>query len=244
MLKYVGYVSRGLVHETNDDAAMLNHSVIHEGIFEGQSEKDNGLFAVADGVGSVINSELASRYALYCLEECNPRNVDGIIDCINGANERLTANGNVLSTTLCMAGVLESHLISYNLGNSRLYRFRGGFLRRLTRDHSKVQELLDMGVLNEETAKDFPEKNVITRYLGSKRYSPDWITVTEHRENFINGDILMLCSDGVHDYIEIERLEAVLSADAPLREKACQIIECAHVAGGYDNETVILIDKI
>ena len=62
---------------------------------------------------------------------------------------------------------MGSQLISYNVGNSRLYRFRGGYLRQLTRDHSKVQELLDMGLLNEETAKNYPEKNVITRCLGA-----------------------------------------------------------------------------
>ena len=230
MLRYVGVVDRGLVHETNDDAAMLKHSVIH---------------AVADGVGSIENSELASRYVLYCLEECNPRKAEEIIQCINQANIGLVKNnyGRILSTTLCAVGILGSQIISYNVGNSRLYRFRGGYLRQLTRDHSKVQELLDMGSLDEETAKDYPEKNVITRCLGAAGFSTDWITVTEHRENFIYNDILMLCTDGIHDYIEIEELENILSRDISLKEKAEQIIECGHDKGGHDNETIVLIEK-
>ena len=245
MLRYVGVVDRGLVHETNDDAAMLKHSVIHDGIFEGESNIEGGLFAVADGVGSIENSELASRYVLYCLEECNPRKPEEIIERINGANNGLVKNnyGNILSTTLCMVGILGNQLISYNVGNSRLFRFRGGYLRQLTRDHSKVQGLLDMGVLNEKTAKEYPEKNIITRYLGSAGFSTDWITVTEHRENFIYNDILMLCTDGIHDYIEIEELESILSEDLPLRDKARKIIQCAYGKGGQDNETVVLVEK-
>jgi PPM family protein phosphatase len=245
MLRYVGVVDRGLVHETNDDAAMLKHSVIHDGIFEGESDIEGGLFAVADGVGSIENSELASRYVLYCLEECNPRKAEDILLCINQANNSLVKNSyeSVLSTTLCAVGVLGKQLISYNVGNSRLYRFRGGFLRQLTRDHSKVQELLDMEILNEETAKDYSEKNIITRCLGAAGFSTDWITVTEHRENFIYNDVLMLCTDGIHDYVEIEELENILSRDISLKEKAKKIIQCAHDKGGYDNETVVLIEK-
>lgn len=245
MLRYVGVVDRGLVHETNDDAAMLKHSVIHDGIFEGESLIDGGLFAVADGVGSIENSELASRYVLYCMEECNSRKSEEIIQCINEANSSLVKNnyGKILSTTLCAVGILGSQLISYNVGNSRLYRFRGGFLRQMTRDHSKVQELLDRGLLNEETAKEYPEKNIITRCLGSAGFSADWITVTEHRENFSCNDIIMLCTDGIHDYIEIEELESILSEDVSLKEKAKKIIRCAHDKGGQDNETVVLIEK-
>ena len=182
---------------------------------------------MADGVGSIENSELASRYILYCLEECNPRKAEEITQCINQANIGLVKNnyGSILSTTLCAVGILGSQLISYNVGNSRLYRFRGSYLRQLTRDHSKVQELLDMGRLNEETAKDYPEKNVITKCLGAAGFSTDWITVTEHRENFIYNDVLMLCTDGIHDYIEIEELESILSEDMSLRDKARKIIQ-------------------
>lgn len=100
-----------------------------------------------------------------------------------------------------------------------------------------------MGILNEETAKDYSEKNVITRCLGAAGFSTDWITVTEHRENFIYNDILMLCTDGIHDYIEIEELENILSRDISLKEKAEQIIECGHDKGGHDNETIVLIEK-
>lgn len=100
-----------------------------------------------------------------------------------------------------------------------------------------------MGLLNEETAKNYPEKNVITRCLGAAGFSTDWITVTEHRENFIYNDVLMLCTDGIHEYIQIEGLENILSEDVSLREKAKKIIRCAHDKGGQDNETVVLIEK-
>ena len=101
-----------------------------------------------------------------------------------------------------------------------------------------------MGILNEETAKEYPEKNIITKCLGVPNYSTDWITVTAHRENFICNDIIVLCTDGIHDYVDIEELENILSDDISLTEKAKRIIQCANDKGGYDNETVVLIEKV
>lgn len=250
MLEYVGYVNKGLVHETNDDAALLNHSVIHEGMFCGKSESEDGLFAVADGVGSISRSELASREVLNCLRECDVRKVNYIKEKICSANEKLiqlTSQyrlNKIPGTTLCMVSVLGDSLISYNLGNSRLYRFRNGYLRLLTKDHTKVQVLVDAGMLDVQKVKEHPESNVITRFLGSDAFSEDWVDVIEHSETIESGDILLLCSDGIHDHIDIDLLEEILSVDASLEELAEVIIRCANDMGGHDNETVVLVKKI
>lgn len=250
MLEYVGYVSRGRVHKTNDDAAMLNHSVIHNGIFYGKTETDEGLFAVADGVGSVKHSELASREVLNCLRECEADQSERIRKRICEANENLIKFSRqydydrIISTTLCMVSIMESSIISYNLGNSRLYRFRGGYLRLLTKDHTKVQEMIDAGFMDIEFAKNYPDKGIITRFIGSENFSEEWIDITKRSESIESGDILMLCSDGIHDYIDIELLEEILSVDASLNELADVIIRCANDTGGCDNATVVLIRKI
>lgn len=249
MLEYVGYVDKGRVHETNDDAALLNHSIVHEGIFKGYSESDDGIFAVADGVGSIRQSELASREVLNRLRECNARQIEDIKKNICQSNKELLSLtklhglNQVLSTTLCMVSVLGAQLVSFNLGNSRLYRFRDGYLRLLTTDHTKVQELVDGGMLDSYDAKEHPDSNIITKFLGSEFFSPEWLDVVEHTEILNDDDILLLCSDGIHEHVDIDLLEEILSVEADLEELADVMIRCANDAGGYDNATVVLVRR-
>lgn len=249
MLEYVGFVNRGLVHKTNDDAALLKHSVIHEGFFKGKCSDDEGVFAVADGVGSISHSELASRFSLNELRECDAKNIEQIRGCICEANRKLieiTENkhlDNLLSTTLCVASVLNEKVISFNLGNSRLYRYRNGYLRQMTKDQTKVQSLIDMGLLDPKKADEHPEKNVINQFLGCSVFQTDWIDVKEYPDFLKKEDILMLCSDGIHEYVGIELLEDIFSVDGDLVEKSEIIIQSALDSGGKDNATVVLIRK-
>ena len=250
MLEYVGYVDRGLVHKTNDDAALLKHSVIHEGFFRGKCQEEDGIFAVADGVGSVNCSELASRYALSEARECGAGDIDGIKECICKINYGLLELTkwyqlrDVLSTTLCMVSVTETKVVSFNLGNSRLYRFRNGYLRQMTKDQTKVQNLIDMGLLDPHKADEHPEKNVINQFLGSEVFRKDWLDIKEHVETFEKNDVLLLCSDGIHEYVDIRLIEEILSVEGTLEEQAKIMMRCAEDAGGKDNATVVLIKKL
>ena len=249
MLKYVGYVDRGLVHQTNDDAALLQHSVVHDGFFKGTCDEEKGIFAVADGVGSVKCSELASRCVLNMLRECNAENSTEIFDAICNANPallELTSRYQLqrtLSTTLCLIAVSENKVISYNLGNSRFYRFRNDYLRQMTKDQTKVQGLIDMGALDPHKAGEHPEKNIINQFLGSEVFNREWIDVREHEGAFEKKDVLLLCSDGVHEYVKTDLLEEILSVDGSLEEKAEIIIKCALDVGGKDNATVVLVER-
>lgn len=249
MLEYACYVNKGQVHKTNDDAAMINHSIIHDGVFYGNSVLDEGLFAVADGVGSVNDSELASRYVLRQLSECSVKDTVQINEILSNLNNELVEFSerrecfNVLSTTLCLVSVIDTKLVSYNIGNSRLYRFRDGYLRQLTRDDSKVQDLIDMGSLSPDEAKEYYGRNIITKCLGVRDYSNGWIAERECNVIFSEGDILFLCTDGIHEYVDIAKLEEILSVDASVEEKVKVIVQFAEDAGGFDNETVLLIEK-
>lgn len=250
MLEYVGYVDRGLVHKTNDDAALLKHSVIHNGIFKGKCDEEDGIFAVADGVGSIRHSELASRYALNEISECEAENMEQIRDYIYETNRKLIEMtkykhfDSVLSTTLCAISILDRKVISFNLGNSRLYRYRNGYLRQMTKDQTKVQNLIDMGLMNPRKADEHPEKHIINQFLGSAFFQKDWIDVEEYSDFFEKEDVLMLCSDGVHEYVDIELLEEIFSVEGSLEDKSKIIIRCAQDAGGKDNATVVLIKKL
>lgn len=96
---------------------LMRQKEVMNRIFEGESLIEGGLFAVADGVGSIENSELASRYVLYCMEECNSRKSEEIIQCINEANSSLVKNnyGKILSTTLCAVGILGVSMCRHTL---------------------------------------------------------------------------------------------------------------------------------
>lgn len=250
MLEYVAIVEQGLVHETNDDAALLNHSVIHNGFFCGTSDEDEGIFGVADGVGSVYRSEMASRLVLNILRECDARRAEEIREKILSTNESLLTLTeqlkvlDVLSTTLCLTVVLGEQIRSYNLGNSRLYRFRKKFLRQLTEDHTKVQKLVKAGVLELEHVREHAESHIITQFLGSTVFEEGWLDEVAHEENFLVGDILMLCSDGVHEYVDKELIREILTKDVSINEMAADIIQYALDAGGYDNATIVLVRKI
>ncbi len=250
MLKYTVIVDRGIEHQTNDDAACLKHNIIDEGKFSGISEKDEGIFAVADGVGSLAGSAAASRIAVSYMAGCSPRNGQMIMEQILKANDEILSVRNEmqinhdLSSTLCMASIMGERITSYNLGNSRLYRYRNGSLLQLTKDQSRVQQLCDSGYLTPDEMNEHPDKNIITSFIGSDVFDESWITITDHREKFKNGDLLLLCSDGLHDYMEIDHIEYIMGCDMQIERKASEMVKKVNQSGGYDNVTVLIIEKI
>lgn len=250
MLKYTVIVDRGIEHQTNDDAACLKHNIIDDGQFSGRSEKDEGIFAVADGVGSLEGSSAASRIAVSYMAGCSPRNGQMIKEKILKANDEILSVRNEmridhdLSSTLCMVSVMGERSTSYNLGNSRLYRYRNGSLLQLTKDQSRVQQLCDAGYLTPDEMNEHPDKNIITSFIGSDVFDESWITITDHREKFKIGDLLLLCSDGLHDYMEIDHIEYIMGCDMQIERKASEMVNKVNQSGGHDNVTVLIIEKI
>lgn len=249
MLKFTVIVDRGVEHQTNDDAACLKHNIIDEGKYSGASETDEGIFAVADGVGSLEGSAVASRVAVSHMAECSPRNERMIKGQILDANGKILSIRDELgihhdlSSTLCVVSVMGERITSYNLGNSRLYRYRNGSLLQLTKDQSRVQQLCDAGCIMPDEMDEHPDKNIITSFIGSDQLDESWITVMEHREKFKTGDLLLLCSDGLHDYMGIDCMEEIMGRAGSIEHKAAEMVKAVNSAGGYDNVTVLLVQK-
>ena len=248
MIEYVALVDKGLIHATCDDSILIGHNIISNGKFIGHDDKDEGVFAVADGVGSQPFSELASREILRSISECNARNKEEIINCVEKGNCEILAIRDQkklfpnISSTLCIATLLEDEITTYNLGNSRAYRFRDGVLLQLTKDQTKVQQLYDMGLISENQIYSHPEKNIISGYVGCDGFDSKRIDVITHRERFRRNDMLMLCSDGVSDYINID--ENALIMDGELSKKADAIIDKIYSNGAGDNISLILVNKL
>ena len=151
-----------------------------------------------------------------------------------------------MGTTLVAALVVGDVLYAVNVGDSRLYLYNRGRLTQITRDHSLVQYLLETGKLTKEEARDYPNRNVITRAVGIDRsIESDIFSVDLSRLH--DDACAMLCSDGLSGYVEADEIRSMLSdgiaEDVPYDGDAIasSLVDAANAAGGVDNITVVLM---
>jgi PPM family protein phosphatase len=124
-----------------------------------------------------------------------------------------------------------------HVGDSRCYRYRGGKLEQLTRDHSLVDEQVKLGQLTREEAERSPLRNVITRAVGSQRS----VSTEISEAGVLRGDLFLLCSDGLTRELPDGRIETLLKQTNDLDLACKKLIEAANDAGGRDNVTCVLV---
>jgi serine/threonine protein phosphatase PrpC len=202
------------------------------------------LFVVADGMGGAQAGEVASEMAVESFDagigDGSPD--EGLVRIIQEANRRIHDRSRSdeqaagMGTTCTAAYVGDSAVTVAHVGDSRAYLWRGGELTRLTRDHSLVGELVARGKLTEEQAEAHPQRSVITRALGPER------EVTVDVETFAaqDGDVYLLCSDGLTSMIHEPGVRPVMERMTDLDQAGRALIAAANEAGGRDNITVIL----
>jgi protein phosphatase len=141
-----------------------------------------------------------------------------------------------MGTTLVMGVFQGTRTLIGHVGDSRCYRLRQGTLVQLTRDHSLLQEQIDAGLISPEQAQYATHKNLVTRALGVE--DTVLLEVSEYRAE--EGDIYLLCSDGLTDMMTDERIAAILVTAGTLEEKSRALVDAANDSGGRDNISVIL----
>jgi protein phosphatase len=141
-----------------------------------------------------------------------------------------------MGTTFTGALVTGREVAIGHVGDSRMYRLREGELERLTHDHSLVEEFVRQGKLTPEEAEVHPQRSIITRALGPE---PE-VQVDTFTYPGRDGDIYLMCSDGLTGMISEAQVQEILAADGTLDEKAQQLIDAANAGGGRDNITVVL----
>src|SRR5262245_695604 len=203
------------------------------------------LFAVADGMGGAQAGEVASQLAASALEAGDSDGLDGTnrLDAlIQEANRRIfdrastdpTASG--MGTTMTVALVGGMTVAIGHVGDSRAYLVRGEQMEQLTEDHSLVNELLKTGKLSEEEAQIHPQRSVITRAVGT---DPD-VEVDGFTIEAEDGDVFLICSDGLSDMVEDEEILELLHANRDDLEKAVKaLVAAANRGGGEDNITAV-----
>jgi serine/threonine protein phosphatase PrpC len=202
------------------------------------------LFVVADGMGGAQAGEVASEIAVDSFDGGlgNGSPAEGLVRVIQEANRRIHDRSRSdeqaagMGTTCTAAYVGEEDVTIAHVGDSRAYLWRDGELTRLTRDHSLVGELVARGKLTEEQAESHPQRSVITRALGPEA------DVVVDVETFAarNGDVYLLCSDGLTSMIHEPGVRPVLERMTDLDHAGRELIAAANEAGGRDNITVIL----
>jgi PPM family protein phosphatase len=204
------------------------------------------LFVVADGMGGAQAGEVASRLAVESFQgglqgAAEPE--AALAELTREANSRIHelshshAEQAGMGTTLTAVYVGERDVSIAHVGDSRAYRFRDGELLRLTDDHSLVDELLRQGRLTPEEAVEHPQRSVITRALGPEGD----VEVDTRSYSARDGDVYLLCSDGLTTMVAETQLGELLRTHETLREKGEALIAAANDAGGRDNITVVLL---
>jgi PPM family protein phosphatase len=148
---------------------------------------------------------------------------------------------NGMGTTLVALVIHKGKMYYANVGDSRLYRIRNGRCEQLTEDHSLVANLLKGGLITDEEAASHPDKNVITRSIGT--YPNVDVDYTNKLVNLRLGDRFLLCSDGLYDLVKPEEIIEIIPGNNPA--EACQqLIKQANAQGGHDNITALIINVL
>jgi protein phosphatase len=222
-----------------------------------------GLFIVADGMGGHAAGEVASRLAVDTIRECMAKYLSGadaavlgkpVAACSREANFLLSsirlANRIIyeaargrreyagMGTTVASVLAVNDRVALAHVGDSRIYRIRGGEIVQCSRDHSVVQQQVDRGLISAREAQASQYKHLITRALGLN----ESVEVDLAEEAVRPGDLWLLCSDGLSDLLEDEEMLRIACEHAAHLERACQaLVDRANYRGGDDNITALLI---
>jgi len=242
-----GVSDPGLKRENNEDAFLM--------VTAGDKGCDTGklgnLFVVADGMGGHAAGETASRMACqamrvyYRTREDPAEHVEETLARIIEATSRKILDHALknpalsgMGTTLSVLVLRSDKAIIAHVGDSRIYRLRSTDLEQLTKDHTQVQVLVEMGRLTQEEALTHPMRHVITHAVGTRKGHDDIFT---SRQTVLPGDRFLMCSDGLHDMVAKDVIEQSLSSGRSPETICKDLLDKALENGGGDNVTILCI---
>ena len=240
--EYFHAIDTGRARSNNEDSVAVDETT--------------SLAVLADGMGGYNAGEVASNMATSFikaelgrwLSEAASRASDievrrAMEICVDNANRAIfnAANANPqyagMGTTLVVAVFREDQLRLGHVGDSRAYRWRGGQLSQITRDHSLLQEQIDAGLISPEQAAFSANKNLVTRAVGVE----DTVLLETHLHEMQPGDIYLMCSDGLSDMLDDAMIARLLQSHESLAAAGGALIAAANEAGGKDNIALILV---
>ena len=219
-----------------------------------QNDTDLRVYILADGMGGYNGGEVASSLATNSAKkfiESNFENTEKtkealqklIRDAIEYANfvvfEKSKQEKELegMGTTLEICLIYNNRAYIGHIGDSRIYRIRKNLIRKITTDHSYVEQLIKEGTITRKEARNHPKKNILTKALGCSPYVEPDIMV----KNFIENDILVMTSDGLTNMVENIEIYNIIKND--INNATSNLIKKANEQGGYDNITVVIIEN-
>ena len=244
MIKAYAKSDVGKVREINEDAFYISNSL-----------DEVQLYMLADGMGGYNGGEIASKLAIQSAKNYIENNFkeiekdkDSIIQLIGSsieyanmvvyekAKENKELSG--MGTTLEVCLIYNNRAFIGHVGDSRIYRIRKEFMRKLTQDHSYVQKLVKDGTITQEEAAHHPQKNMLMKALGCNAFVEPDVMV----KGFLKDDILIMCSDGLSNMVDQQTIYEMASKN--IEQATKDLVQLAKDRGGYDNITVVIIKNI
>ena len=244
MMAY-GLTDRGCKREKNEDSILLNDQI--------------NLYIVADGMGGHMLGEVASQTAVRVINETIEKNIlngdslslkedeyikEILTDALAEANKEIYNYSKkiyeqaIMGTTVSAVLNRNEKIYIAHVGDSRIYRLRKSNLEKLTKDHNKAQELVDAGLLKEEEAENHRSSHMLTRAIGSSDSVMPDISV----QNIINGDQLLLSTDGIFRVLNSDTVKDIMLKVIPLDQKCKLLIDKTLEGGAPDNVSVIIVE--
>ncbi|MCL1878776.1 MAG: protein phosphatase 2C domain-containing protein [Defluviitaleaceae bacterium] len=228
----------GVLRESFSDTSTFRHSDTSDNV---------GVYAVADGMGGASHGGLASFIAVNEMKKTNfPNKKDAMSRYLLERNSDICHimkknNGVRMGSTFAGLYVAEDSAVVTNIGDSRIYLLRGGELRQLSVDHTAARTKVELGIITEEEARKDPERNKLTQHLG---IFPSEMEIEPYREQvtLCDGDVFLLCSDGLTDMLDNDLILHILNTYNSLEEKAEVLLAEALKNGGRDNITIMLVN--
>lgn len=244
MIKAYAKTDKGKVREMNQDYYYVSTSL-----------DEVQIYILADGMGGYNGGEIASSLAVQTAKnyiENNFKDIekdrDSIIQLLGSSMEyanmvvyeKSKENPELqgMGTTLEICLIYNNKVYIGHVGDSRIYRIRKEFIRKLTQDHSYVQKLVKEGTITKEQATHHPQKNMLMKALGCNAFVEPDVMV----KGFLKDDILIMCSDGLSNLVTQDTIYEKASKNIEQAPK--ELVELANDRGGYDNITVIVIKNI
>ncbi len=245
---YAGLTNTGMVRDHNEDAHTLPLDI------DPQTLTTKGyLYVLADGMGGHEKGEVASEVTINTINaqyyatisELDPDHpettiIQALKQAIDQANIDVLAATEGGGTTVVTTVLHDDVMVVMNVGDSRAYLLRDNQMRPITKDHSLVSRLVEMGRITEEQALTHPRRNVLYQALGQG----EDVDIFIHQAKLQLNDIIILCSDGLWGEVSEPAIrETLKEADSPM-DAAQKLIDLANDSGGTDNITIIIIQVL
>ena len=244
MIKAYAKSDKGKIREINEDYFYISTSL-----------DEVQLYILADGMGGYNGGEIASKLAVQTAKNYIENNFketekdkESIIQLLGSSMEyanmvvyeKAKENPELqgMGTTLEICLIYNNKAYIGHVGDSRIYRIRKQFIRKLTQDHSYVQKLVKEGTITNEQAAHHPQKNMLMKALGCNAFVEPDVMV----KGFLKDDILIICSDGLTNLVDQETIYEMASKN--IEQATKDLVNLANDRGGYDNITVIVIKNI